>query len=75
MPSIFWIWYQGYKGVVIPDLTIKGKTLIKFKKLIKKFSRGSDYSFSIVNYLEVFLSVFFLAINSYLYCLTSSHLI
>ena len=68
MPSIFWIWYQGYKGVVIPDLTIKGKTLIKF-------SRGSDYSFSIVNYLEVFLSVFFLAINSYLYCLTSSHLI
>jgi hypothetical protein len=57
-PSVFQIRYRGYKGVVMLDPTMKGETLVKFRKSMKKFSGGSDCSFSVVDYSKVFLSIF-----------------
>jgi hypothetical protein len=57
-PSVFQIRYRGYKGVLMLDPTMKGETLIKFRKSMKKFSGGSDCSFSVVDYSKVFLSMF-----------------
>jgi regulator of nonsense transcripts 1 len=54
-PSVFQIRYRGYKGVVMLDPTMKGETLVKFRKSMKKFSGGSDCSFSIVDYSKVIL--------------------
>ncbi|KAL2063554.1 hypothetical protein VTL71DRAFT_5359 [Oculimacula yallundae] len=49
-PSVFQIRYRGYKGVVEVDPTMKGETVLKFRKSMKKFSGGSDTSFSVVDY-------------------------
>ncbi|KAH6711886.1 RNA dependent RNA polymerase-domain-containing protein, partial [Leptodontidium sp. MPI-SDFR-AT-0119] len=45
-PSVFQIRYRGYKGVVEVDPTMEGKTVLKLRKSMKKFSGGSDVSFS-----------------------------
>lgn len=52
-PSVFQIRYRGYKGVLMVDPTMKGKTWIKFRKSMKKFSGGDDFSFSVVEYSKV----------------------
>ncbi|KAJ2987432.1 hypothetical protein NUW58_g4511 [Xylaria curta] len=47
-PSVFQIRYRGYKGVVTLDPTMKDpRTLLKFRKSMKKFSGGGDLSFSV----------------------------
>jgi regulator of nonsense transcripts 1 len=52
-PSVFQIRYRGYKGVVMLDPAMEGDTLIKFRKSMKKFSGGTDLSFSVVEYSKV----------------------
>lgn len=52
-PSVFQIRYRGYKGVLMVDRALKGKTWIKFRKSMKKFSGGDDLSFSVVEYSKV----------------------
>ncbi|KAM7196172.1 RNA dependent RNA polymerase domain containing protein [Rhypophila sp. PSN 637] len=49
-PSVFQIRYRGYKGVLMVDPAMKGKTWIKFRKSMKKFSGGDDLSFAVVEY-------------------------
>ena len=39
--------------------TLKGETLVKFRKSMEKFSGGSDVSFSVVDYSKVLLSHFY----------------
>ncbi len=56
-PSVFQIRYLGYKGVVMLDPAMKGETLVKFRKSMKKFSGGNDFSFSVVDYSKVVLSL------------------
>jgi hypothetical protein len=53
-PSVFQIRYRGYKGVVMVDPTMKGEVLVKFRKSMKKFSGGSNCSFSVVDHSKVF---------------------
>jgi RNA dependent RNA polymerase len=56
-PSVFQIRYRGYKGVLTLDPAMKGKTLVKFRRSMKKFSGGDDFSFSVVEYSKVFLNI------------------
>ena len=72
-PSVFQIRYRGYKGVVTLDPAMKGEILIKFRKSMKKFSGGNDYSFSVVDYSKVHLSPVRLS-NSQFMILTPTHL-
>jgi hypothetical protein len=60
-PSVFQIRYLGYKGVVILDPAMKGEVLIKFRKSMKKFNGGSDFSFAVIEYSKVFLIVFLIS--------------
>lgn len=53
MPSVFQIRYRGYKGVLMVDPTMKGKTKIKFRESMKKFKGGKDLSFSVIEYAKV----------------------
>jgi hypothetical protein len=55
-PSVFQIRYRGYKGVLTLDPAMKGKVLVKFRRSMKKFSGGDDFSFSVVEYSKVFIS-------------------
>lgn len=53
MPSVFQIRYRGYKGVLMVDPTMKGKTNIKFRESMRKFKGGEDLSFSVIEYAKV----------------------
>ena len=53
MPSVFQIRYRGYKGVLMVDPTMKGKTKIKFRESMRKFKGGEDLSFSVIEYAKV----------------------
>jgi RNA dependent RNA polymerase len=52
-PSVYQIRYRGYKGVVMLDPTIKGRTWLRLRSSMKKFSGGDDLSFSVVDYSKV----------------------
>lgn len=53
-PSVYQLRYRGYKGVVAVDPTMRdGKTLLKLRRSMKKFSGGDDYSFCVVEYSKV----------------------
>jgi hypothetical protein len=53
-PSVFQLRYRGYKGAVTVDPRMKKqKTLLKFRKSMKKFSGGNDYSFAVVEHSKV----------------------
>ncbi|KAI1821308.1 RNA dependent RNA polymerase-domain-containing protein [Xylaria intraflava] len=55
-PSVFQIRYRGYKGVVTLDPTMREPcTQLKFRKSMKKFSGGDDFSFSIVGYSKPYV--------------------
>ena len=53
MPSVFQIRYRGYKGVLMVDPTMKGKTKIQFRESMRKFKGGEDLSFSVIEYAKV----------------------
>lgn len=53
MPSVFQIRYRGYKGVLMVDPTMKGKTKINFRESMRKFRGGEDLSFSVIEYAKV----------------------
>ncbi|KAF6806066.1 hypothetical protein CPLU01_15933 [Colletotrichum plurivorum] len=50
-PSVFQIRYRGYRRVVTLDPSMKGgETLLKLRKSMRKFTGGTDYGFSVVEY-------------------------
>ena len=53
MPSVFQIRYRGYKGVLMVDPSMEGKTKIKFRESMRKFKGGEDLSFSVIEYAKV----------------------
>ena len=53
IPSVFQIRYRGYKGVLMVDPTMKGKTKIKFRESMRKFKGGEDLSLSVIEYAKV----------------------
>lgn len=55
-PSVFQIRYRGYKGVVVLDPKMEPHIWLELRSSMKKFSGGSDLSFSVVEYSKVMLS-------------------
>lgn len=67
-PSVFQLRYRGYKGVVTLDPSMaKGRTWLKMRKSMKKFSGGDDLSFSVVEYSKVRFDILQLL---FLFCVT-----
>ena len=58
IPSVFQIRYRGYKGVLMIDPTMKGKTKVKFRNSMRKFKGGDDMSFSVIEYAKVTAGLF-----------------
>jgi len=74
-PSVFQIRYRGYKGVVTMDPRMaRGKTWLRLRKSMKKFSGGNDDSFAAVDYSKVLMIWHgtFLLSSFFFFCLIAS---
>ncbi|KXS97624.1 hypothetical protein AC578_5741 [Pseudocercospora eumusae] len=50
LPSVLQIRYRGYKGVLMIDPTLRGKTQVLFRHSMKKLKDVKDLSFSVVEH-------------------------